>query len=194
MAPGNSQSSSNPSSCMNGPSPAFGALCGGGRFRRQPPRGEGRHDNPDDYGCLYLADRAVSCIAEQLAAFRGQRLTSSILRRRGLPLGLAEIELDERAAGVIDLDDPIVLRRERLRPSRVATRSRAITQAQALALYRAHPQAAGLRWWSTWEALWANVTVFDRARSSLHLAGVRELSLSDAALLEAADLFGLRVA
>lgn len=36
-------------------------------------QGEGRHDNPDLYGCLYLADREVSCVVEQLAPFRGQR-------------------------------------------------------------------------------------------------------------------------
>ena len=155
-------------------------------------QGEGRHDNPDAYGCLYLADRAVSCVVEQLAAFRGQRLTASLLRRRGLPLALAEIELDDSAT-VIDLDDPVVLRRERLRPSRVATKTRSVTQPQALALYRAHADAAGLRWWSTWEALWANVTVFDRAAPSLRLASVQELTLETPPLLEAAELFGLRV-
>ncbi len=37
-------------------------------------QGEGRHDNPRVYGCLYLSDRPESCIVEQLAAFRGQRL------------------------------------------------------------------------------------------------------------------------
>lgn len=155
-------------------------------------QGEGRHDNPDVYGCLYLADRAVSCIVEQLAAFRGQRLTKSLLRRRGLPLALATIELDASAT-VIDLDDPAVLRRERLRPSRVATRSRSVTQPQALAFYRTHPDAAGLQWWSSWEALWANVTVFDRAASSLRLADVRELTIDDPAVLEAGEFFGLRV-
>jgi hypothetical protein len=156
-------------------------------------QGEGRHDNPEAYGCLYLADRALSCVIEQLAAFRGQRLTASLLRRRGLPLALATIELDE-GASTIDLDDPLVLRRERLRPSRIATRSRSITQPQALALYRAHPEAAGLRWWSSWEALWANVTVFDRAAPSLRLASVRELTLEDEPLVEAAEFFGLRIA
>jgi hypothetical protein len=25
-------------------------------------QGDGRHDNPDAYGCLYLSDRAISCI------------------------------------------------------------------------------------------------------------------------------------
>jgi hypothetical protein len=155
-------------------------------------QGEGRHDNPDTYGCLYLADRPVSCVVEQIAAFRGQRLTSAILRRRGLPLALAEIELDERAA-LVDLDDPVVLRRERLRPSLVATTLRTMTQPQALELYRRHPEAAALRWWSRWEALWANVTVFDRAASSLTLRDVRAVTLDNPALLEAADLFGLRL-
>jgi RES domain len=155
-------------------------------------QGEGRHDNPDVYGCLYLADRAASCIVEQLAAFRGQRLTASLLRRRGLPLALAEIELDS-AAPLIDLDDPAVLGRERLRPSRVATRNPSVTQPQALDLYGRHPNAAGLQWWSIWEAMWRNVTVFDRAAPKLRLLDARELTLDHPVLLEAADLFGLSV-
>jgi hypothetical protein len=159
----------------------------------RPFQGEGRHDNPDAYGCLYLADRPVSCVVEQLAAFRGQRLTAALLRRRGLPLALATIELDSGAT-LIDLDDPVVLRRERLRPSMVATSRRLVTQPQALALHRRHPAAAGLRWWSRWEALWSNVTIFNRASKSLALKDVRTLTLDDPALLEASDVFGLRVA
>jgi hypothetical protein len=155
-------------------------------------QGEGRHDNPDTYGCLYLADRPVSCVVEQLAPFRGQRLTSSILRRRGLPLGLASIELDDRAT-LLDLDDPVVLRRERLRPSAVATLRREVTQPQALDLFRRHPQAAGLRWWSRWESLWANITVFDRAAGSLRLLDTQALDLEQPALVEAAEWFGLRI-
>lgn len=158
----------------------------------RPFQGEGRHDNPDTYGCLYLADRAVSCVVEQLAAFRGQRLTASLLKRRGLPLALAQIEIPDDAA-IVDLDDPAVLSSERLRPSGVATRNRSITQPQALALYRAHSDAAGLRWWSTWEAQWANVTVFDRAAPRLRLVDVNELTLAHTALEAAAEFFGLRV-
>ena len=155
-------------------------------------QGEGRHDNPAVYGCLYLADRAVSCLVEQLAAFRGQRLSAPLLRRRGLPLALVAIDLDD-ATRLVDLDEPATLRRERLRPSRVATRERSVTQPQALALHRRHPEAGGLRWWSCWEALWANVTVFDRAAAALRVRDVRELTLDDPAVLEAADHFGLRV-
>lgn len=156
-------------------------------------QGEGRHDNPDAYGCLYLADRPASCVAEQLAAFRGQRVTSSILRRRGLPLALAEIHLDDDAT-LVDLDDPAVLRREQLRPSRVATRDRSITQPQSLSLYERHPTVVGLRWWSRWEALWANVTIFDRAAGALRVASVYELRLDTPALLDAAEMFALPIA
>jgi hypothetical protein len=154
-------------------------------------QGEGRHDNPDDYGCLYLADRPVSCVAEQLAAFRGQRLTPSLLRRRGLPLALAAIDVEDDVE-IIDLDDPVVLRRERLRPSAVASRRREITQPQALQLYRRHPRAAGLRWWSMWESQWINFTVFDRAAPRLRVQDVSELTLDHPAVAEAAGLFGLR--
>lgn len=156
-------------------------------------QGEGRHDNPDAYGCLYLADRPLSCIAEQLAPFRGQRLVAAMLRRRGLPLAIAELELEDTAV-LIDLDDPVVLDREQLRPSRVATKVRSITQPRALALHNRHPDVAGLQWWSSWEALWTNVTVFDRAAPRLRLRSARELTLAHPMLLEAADVFALRIA
>jgi hypothetical protein len=157
----------------------------------RPFQGDGRHDNPDTYGCLYLADREASCVVEQLARFRTQRLQPALLRRRGLPLALAALELDD-AADVLDLDEPRTLARERLRPSVVATRRREVTQPQALALHEAHPQAAALRWWSTFESLWSNYTVFDRAARSLVLRDVRELTVEDAAVAETADLLGLR--
>ncbi len=157
----------------------------------RPYQGEGRHDNPDLYGCLYVAEAAVSCVVEQLARFRGQRLSPALLLRRGLPLALAELELDDRAP-LVDLDEPAVLRRERLRPSRVATRRRDHTQPQARALHERHPDAAGIRWWSTFESLWANVTLFDRAAPLLRLRAVRSLTVDDPAVTGAAELLGLR--
>jgi hypothetical protein len=159
----------------------------------RPYQGEGRHDNPAVYGCLYLSEQPLSCVVEQLARFRGQRLMAALLRRRGLPLALAELELlDDRA--LVDLDEPAVLRRERLRPSRVATREREITQPQALALHDRHRDAAGLRWWSTFEAQWLNVTLFDRAASALRLASVKVLDVADAEIVAASDVLGLRLA
>jgi hypothetical protein len=158
----------------------------------RPFQGDGRHDNPELYGCLYLTDRPVSCVVEQLARFRGQRLAPALLRRRGLPLALAELELAE-PAWVIDLDDPALLQRERLRPSRVATRQRALTQPQVRQLYERHPDAAGLAWWSTYEAIWTNVTLFDRAARVLHARSVRALLVDDPVVREAAESFGMPV-
>jgi hypothetical protein len=154
-------------------------------------QGDGRHDNPDVYGCLYLTDREASGVVEQFARFRGQRLIEPMLVRRGLPLALAAIELSDDAE-LIDLDDPVVLRRRRLRPSVVATRERSITQPQALAAYR-DTDAVGLRWWSIHESLWGNYTLFDRVVRQLALHDVRVLSLDDGAVLEAADYLGLSV-
>jgi RES domain len=153
-------------------------------------QGDGRHDNPDRYGCLYLADRDMSAVVEQLARFRGQRLIPDMLLRRGLPLALASIELPDRAQ-VVDLDDPSALSENELRPSLVATRQRDVTQPQALALYRKYRFAAGIRWWSIFEALWANVTIFDRAARRLTLGDVRRLEPDDAAVVDAAAFLGL---
>jgi hypothetical protein len=156
-------------------------------------QGEGRHDNPLVYGCLYLSEQPLSCVVEQLARFRGQRLAPALLRRRGLPLALAELELPDDAQ-LVDLDEPSVLRRERLRPSRVATRERTVTQPLALALHEKHGEAAGLRWWSTFESQWLNVTLFDRAASALRLGSVRALDVDDDQIAAAADVLGLRLA
>ena len=155
-------------------------------------QGEGRHDNPDLYGCLYLADRARSCIVEQLARFRGQRLSASLLRRRSLPLALAELELND-TADLLDLDDPAGLRREKLRPSRIATRDRSVTQPQARSLHQKHRDAAGLRWWSAYESLWMHVTLFDRAARDLRVASIRALTIDDPAVVDAARQFGMQV-
>ena len=152
-------------------------------------QGDGRHDNPDVYGCLYLTDREISCVVEQLARFRTQRLIDDLLLRRGHRLAVAAIELPE-SAEVVDLDDPVVLRRRRLRPSEVATRHREITQPQALAAYR-DTEAAGLRWWSIHESLWANYTLFDRAVRRLRVQNVRALVLEDSAVRVAAEFLGL---
>jgi hypothetical protein len=159
----------------------------------RPYQGEGRHDNPSVYGCLYLSEQPLSCVVEQLARFRGQRLTAALLRRRGLPLALAELELPDDAR-LVDLDDPAVLRRERLRPSGVATRERTLTRPQALALHDNHTEAAGLRWWSTFESQWLNVTLFDRAAAALRLVSVKALTTAGEEVAAAADVLGLRLA
>lgn len=155
-------------------------------------QGDGRHDNPILYGCLYVSLCATASVVEQLSRVVGRPLAAPALRRFGLPLALAELELPDDEE-LIDLDDPALLVEEDLRPSRVATHQRARTQADAARLFGRHAQAVGLRWWSTFESLWTNVTLFDRAARSVRVRDARLLSLTDEVVEEAAALLGSRV-
>ena len=163
---------------------------GGPLWVPRTQQGDGRHDNPDLYGCLYLSEQEESPVVEQLARFRGGPLQPALLIRRGLPLAFAEFKLTSSAV-LVDLDDPTVLDRERLRPSLVATRQRTTTQPQARALFQRHSNAAGLRWWSSFESLWPNVTVFDRGVPRLRVGGIRRLTLDDPVVTRAAEFLGL---
>jgi hypothetical protein len=165
-----------------------GALC----FPREL-QGAGRHDNPERYGCLYVSESPVSAVAEALAPFRGTgALSPAMLVRAGAAIVLAQLQIDDESH-LIDLDEPRVLSRLRLRPSQVATNARAITQAYATRIFDEHPTAVGLRWWSTIEASLANLTLYDRAADALHLIDVQELTLEHPATREAADLLGLAI-
>lgn len=167
---------------------------GGALWFPREQQGAGRHDNPELYGCLYVSEEPVSAIAEQLAPFRGTDvLLPSMLVRFGLPLALASLKLSDEAA-VVDLDDPMILSAESLRPSRVATRSRSVTQLQAAEIHAAHPDAPAIRWWSTLEASWINWTLFDRAARDLELVESAKLTIDHPVVLEAAELLGLSLA
>lgn len=164
---------------------------GGALWAPRALQGTGRHDAPDLYGCLYLSEAAVSAVAEMLAPFRGTGdLQPELLVRAGRPLALAELELDAHAV-LVDFDDPAVLTAETLRPSIVATGRREITQAYAVRQFERHPDAAGLRWWSTLEASWIHVTLFDRALDAVSVRGVRILAVDDEAVTIAATRLGL---
>jgi hypothetical protein len=167
------------------------AAPGGALWFPRPFQGAARHDDPARYGCLYVAEDPVSAVAEALAPFRGTGdLDPAMLTRMGRPLALAELQLDD-AAPLLDLDDPVVLTREALRPSHVATTDRARTRRDATRLFDTHADAAGLRWWSTLEASWINVTLFDRAAGHLAVRRVRGLTQEDEAVVAAARFLGL---
>lgn len=154
-------------------------------------QGTGRHDAPDHYGCLYLAEEPASAVAELLAPFRGTgELTAELLIRSGRRLALAELALADDAV-LVDLDDPLILTAEDLRPSVVATSRRAVTQAYAVREFERHPEAEGLRWWSTLEASWIHVTLFDRALGGVTVTDVHPLTLEEEAILDAASHLGL---
>ena len=154
-------------------------------------QGEGRHDNPDLYGCLYAATEAVGAIAETLAPFRGSgRLDPAMLRRVRGALFLGRLVLED-GVPLLDLDDPEVLAREGLRPSAVATRRRSTTQSQAARLHDVHPDVVALRWWSTIESTLLNLTIFDHGASRLEVEDRRQLTVDDPDVVAAAELLGL---
>jgi hypothetical protein len=155
-------------------------------------QGEGRHDAPALYGCLYVSVEPVSAVVEQLAGLTGTVLEPPDLVRQGNTLALAAIELADEGE-LVDLDDPSVLVGEELRPSRIATHDRSVTQVQAMELFQRHGEVVGLSWWSTFESLWANITLFDRAETGLELADVKPLAVGDDVVRDAADFLGLGV-
>ena len=58
-------------------------------------QGNGRHDAPQRYGCLYVSEEPLSTVVEQLAPFVGTKLAAPDLVRGGLPLALAALELPD---------------------------------------------------------------------------------------------------
>ena len=156
-------------------------------------QGAGRHDNPELYGAMYLSERSLAAVAEQIAHLRGQRLDDTDLERGGLRLAI--VPLDSLGDGRLwDLDDPQVLVERRLRPSQVATRARELTHRQAADLFRARPRRDGLRWWSALEASWIHVTLFDRAATRLLMPATPEpLYCTHPMVREAAAALGISV-
>jgi len=167
---------------------------GGALWFPRELQGDGRHDNPDRYGCLYVSEDPVSTVLEAFAPFRGTGVLSpAALIRAGLPLALARLAFSEEPR-LIDLDEASVLLRTNLRPSIIATNDRTVTQVYAACLFDQHPDVAGLRWWSTLEASFANLTLYDRAASNMSLDGVEPLTLAHPATRDAAEMLGLSVA
>ncbi|MDQ8046350.1 MAG: RES family NAD+ phosphorylase [Solirubrobacteraceae bacterium] len=164
---------------------------GGALYCPRDLQGSGRHDDPERYGCLYVAQDPAAAVAEVLAPFRGSGpLREPMLQRAGRPLVLAALGGDDQL-DLLDLDDPAVLQAESLRPSQVATRHRPATQKLARDLFAAHPGVHGLRWWSTLEASWINVTLFDRAIPRVFVDSTTPLTPDLPAVMDAAELLGL---
>lgn len=170
---------------------AVASSLGGALFNPRAQQGKGRHDNPDLYGALYVARVEVSAVAEWLAGFRGQTLGSDDFARtdgrRWALVGLGDAAL----GGIVDLDDPEELAARRIRPSRVATRTRATTQEVASGLFA--EGVPGFGWWSTLEASWPNMTLFaERVLDALSVAdGPREIGVDDPVVRAAAAAIGV---
>jgi hypothetical protein len=125
--------------------------------------GANRVDNPDIYDALYLGDSPLCAVAEAFGW--APRWSAGLLRGTpslpGSVRALISYDLDQDAA-VCDLDDADRLSRLGLRPSRVVTPNRSITQAWARELFDTR-EFAGARWWSYYNPDWGSVGLWDTA-------------------------------
>jgi hypothetical protein len=93
------------------------------------------------------------------------------------------IEYEADAIQVLDLDDPAELAHRTLRPSRVVSRDRRLTQAWARSVYD-EKRWEGVRWWSYYDPRWYSYGLW-QARN-LKVSKSEPLTSSHQASIEAA--------
>ncbi len=122
---------------------------------------------PDRSAVIYCSKSRVSAVAEVIQGFRGTHLTSRVFLYPDKNVrALAHMVLDD-SVPLIDFDDPKELSNHKLKPSQIATMNRQVTQNIARSLF--DEGAFGFTWWSTLNASWTNVTLFEN-RVSEHLS------------------------
>lgn len=155
----------------------------------------GRFDLHDRPLVRYLAESQVHAVAEKLQRYRGRTIAPAHLREWGHPLALVAVTVpDAILTDLADLTSPAALAALEIAPDRLASGSRAVTQAIARRVHEAGH--TGLRWWSALDGDWHGVVLFtDRAPDRRLAFGDPELlTLEHAALRDAAMRLGVRVA
>lgn len=138
------------------------------------PQGHGRVDNPEHYLTLYACDQSDGAIGESFG--NHEVWTPDLLEGPSSVPGSqrALATIDAADTDVLDLDDPAALVERGLRPSRVVTRNRQVTQMWSLAIFHER-RWGGVRWWSYHNPEWGSFGLWDVA--SLRLVDV--VSLAD---------------
>ncbi|HEV2639689.1 MAG TPA: RES domain-containing protein [Actinocrinis sp.] len=156
---------------------------------RWPRQGFGRIDDPlKDYLVLYLADTAEAAVAEVFGRFPEWRSALFDVPPAAPPNSRRALFTYQGEPRVCDLDDGHRLVEYGLRPSRVVTRDRTVTQEWARAIYeRRTPEGeqefAGLSWWSYYNPDWSSLGLWD---VDLTVEDVEDLSLESLIVQETA--------
>ena len=152
-------------------------------------QGSGRIDNPDTYAALYAATSREAAIGASLARYPvWSPALGEVPRLPGAVRAIAALQLARD--DVVNLDDPAELVVRTLRPSRVVTPDRAITQAWAKAIFD-EGRSPGVAWWSELDARWTIVGLWDLG--SFRVAGVQPLRMDDPDVVAAARRLGRRI-
>src|SRR5689334_16142298 len=120
----------------------------------------GRIDNQADYKSFYVSDTATGAVAE---AFGNNAIWTPDLFKGppALPGSVIALTRFEGSLRLVELDDPSELVRISVKPSRVVTRDRRVTQAWALALFVDKTDEHGVTWWSYHEPEWSAIGLWD---------------------------------
>lgn len=149
------------------------------------PQGAGRVDNPERYSVLYASDVPGGAVGEafgNLAMWTAALLAGSPLLP-GSRRALVTYEVGD--SNFLDLDEPRSLASRRIRPSRVVTRDRAVTQTWALSIFE-ESKWDGVRWWSFHYPEWGSYGIWDHA--GLSVSDIRPLSTRMEIVEDAATL------
>jgi hypothetical protein len=153
-----------------------------------PSQTSGRIANPDHYLALYASNRPEGAVAEAFGSLAvwGDAMLGGTAALGESHRALAHYRTPD-APGVLDLDDPAHLLARPLRPSRVITRNRSVTQRSALGIFL-EGRWRGVRWWSYYEAEWGSFGLWDLR--DFEIVEVTSLSRSHAAIRDAGEVLG----
>ncbi|HVS45202.1 MAG TPA: RES domain-containing protein, partial [Verrucomicrobiae bacterium] len=129
---------------------------------------------------LYASTNAAGAIAETFGRFP-EWTADRFVHQNGSPFALQAYRVDD--ARVTSLDDARTLVRENLRPSRVVTRDRKVTQAWSLRIFERH-DADGIAWWSYYNPDWLSLGLWN-IRDLKLLGDPETLTVVDARVREA---------
>ena len=121
-------------------------------------QGRGRHDIPQIDGIFYCSLSSHSAMAEQLYDFMNIKINDSIFNlSNGWTQALAEIEMEDNIK-LADLNDSKLLVKYDIKPSEIITSDIEITQRIAKLFHE--EKYDGIKWFSSIESCWTNVSLF----------------------------------
>lgn len=145
-----------------------------------------RVDNPGHYKVAYFAADEQCAFAEKFG-YQLQWNQSTLRPDKSLPKSkwaLVSYEIND-ISPILNMDDANNLLKLQVRPSRVVTRDRAITQAWALKVFEGKKNG-GVSWWSFYNSDWVTLGIWEL--NNLKVKKVEILSLEHAAVQPAADV------
>jgi len=148
-----------------------------------PNQGMARVDNSNHYAVGYLATSGSCAVSESF----GYLSTWDAMMLRPIKTlpesrwAIVAYTLKKESV-IFDMDDAANLLKLKIRPSRVVTRDRAVTQSWALKVFKSSA-SAGVSWWSFYNPDWSCVGLWDLPK--LKVKGVEELTLENSWVEEA---------